>query len=143
MKTSELSVRTQPGTKIFQVLDSENRRYLEGESICELRNKIKKKSCYFVQGYNESEVGQLCSTLCDPMDCSLPGSSIHGIFQARMLEWVAMYSGIAELSNNVQVNSGVTEPHIYIHIHVHIHVFILPQSPCPFRLPHNIEQNFM
>ena len=31
-----------------------------------------------------------CSTLCDPMDCSLPGSSVHGIFQARILEWVAI-----------------------------------------------------
>ena len=37
----------------------------------------------------ESEVAQLCPTLHDPMDCSLPGSSIHGIFQARVLEWVA------------------------------------------------------
>ena len=36
-----------------------------------------------------SEVVQSCLTLCDPMDCSLPGSSIHGIFQARVLEWVA------------------------------------------------------
>ena len=33
---------------------------------------------------------QSCSTLCDPMDCSLPGSSIHGIFQARVLEWGAI-----------------------------------------------------
>ena len=39
---------------------------------------------------SESEVAQLCPTLCDPMDCSLPGSSIHGIFQARVLEWVAI-----------------------------------------------------
>ena len=38
----------------------------------------------------ESEVTQLCPTLCDPMDCSLPGSSVHGIFQARELEWVAI-----------------------------------------------------
>ena len=38
----------------------------------------------------ESEVTQSCPTLCDPMDCSLPGSSIHGIFQARVLEWVAI-----------------------------------------------------
>ena len=37
-----------------------------------------------------SEVAQFCPTLCDPMDCSLPGSSVHGIFQARILEWVAM-----------------------------------------------------
>ena len=36
-----------------------------------------------------SEVTQSWLTLCDPMDCSLPGSSIHGIFQARILEWVA------------------------------------------------------
>ena len=37
-----------------------------------------------------SEVAQPCPTLCDPMDCSLPGSSTHGIFQARMLEWVGI-----------------------------------------------------
>ena len=39
---------------------------------------------------SESEVTQSCPTLCDPLDCSLPGSSIHGIFQARALEWVAI-----------------------------------------------------
>ena len=39
---------------------------------------------------SESEVSQSCLILCDPMDCSLPGSSIHGIFQARILEWVAI-----------------------------------------------------
>ena len=38
----------------------------------------------------ESEVTQSYPTLCDPMDCSLPGSSVHGIFQARILEWVAI-----------------------------------------------------
>ena len=36
---------------------------------------------------SESEVAQSCPTLSDPMDCSLPGSSVHGIFQARVLEW--------------------------------------------------------
>ena len=39
---------------------------------------------------SESEVAQSCPTLCDPMDCNLPGSSVHGIFQARVLEWVAV-----------------------------------------------------
>ena len=39
---------------------------------------------------SESEVAQWCLTLCDPMDCSPPGSSIHGIFQARVLEWGAI-----------------------------------------------------
>ena len=38
---------------------------------------------------SESEVAQSCPTLSDPMDCSPPGSSIHGIFQARVLEWGA------------------------------------------------------
>ena len=37
---------------------------------------------------SESEVARWCPTLCDPMDYSLPGSSLHGIFQARILEWV-------------------------------------------------------
>ena len=36
---------------------------------------------------SESEFAQLCLTLLDPMDCSSPGSSVHGIFQARVLEW--------------------------------------------------------
>ena len=40
--------------------------------------------------WSESEVAQLCPTLCNPVDCSLPGFSIHGIFQARILEWVAV-----------------------------------------------------
>ena len=39
---------------------------------------------------SESEVAQSGQTLSNPMDCSLPGSSIHGIFQARVLEWVAI-----------------------------------------------------
>ena len=39
---------------------------------------------------SESEVAQLCPTLSDPMDCSPPGPSIHGIFQARILEWGAI-----------------------------------------------------
>ena len=42
------------------------------------------------QSESESEVAQSCPTLSDPMDCSLPGSSVHGIFQARVLEWDAI-----------------------------------------------------
>ena len=40
--------------------------------------------------WSESEVAQSCPTLCDPMACRLPGSSLHGILQARVLEWVAI-----------------------------------------------------
>ena len=43
-----------------------------------------------MKGKSESEVAQSCSTLRDPMVCSLPGSSIHGIFQAKVLEWGAI-----------------------------------------------------
>ena len=44
---------------------------------------------------SESEVTQSCPTLSDPVDCSLPGSSVHGIFQARVLEWGAIaFSGM-------------------------------------------------
>ena len=39
---------------------------------------------------SESDVSQSCPTLCDPVDCSLPGSLVHGIFQARILEWGAI-----------------------------------------------------
>ena len=50
--------------------------------------------CHFllqcIKVKRESEVAQSCLTLSDPMDCSLPGSSVHGIFQARVLEWGAI-----------------------------------------------------
>ena len=50
--------------------------------------------CHFllqcVKVKSESEAGQSCLTLSDPMDCSLPGSSVHAIFQARVLEWRAI-----------------------------------------------------
>ena len=50
---------------------------------------------------SESEVAQSCLTLSDPMDFSLPGSSIHGIFQARVLEWGAIaFSGKEEASES-------------------------------------------
>ena len=57
--------------------------------------------CHFLLQYmklkSESEVAQLCLTLGDPMDCSLPGTSVHGIFQTRVLEWVAIaFSGVDE-----------------------------------------------
>ena len=47
---------------------------------------------------SESEVAQSCPTLSDPIDCSLPGSSIHGIFQARVLEWGAIALSERKLS---------------------------------------------
>ena len=51
-------------------------------------------------------VAQSCPTLCDPMDCSLPGSSVHVIFQARILEWVAMpsFRGSSYLRDQTRVS---------------------------------------
>ena len=46
----------------------------------------------------ESEVAQSCPTPRDPMDCSLPGSSVHGIFLARVLEWVAIAFSTMDMS---------------------------------------------
>ena len=52
---------------------------------------------------SESEVAQSCLTLRDPMDCSLPGSSVHGIFQARVLEWGAI--AFSDKNNDVPITS--------------------------------------
>ena len=68
--------------------------------------------CHFLlqcmKGKSESEVAQSCPTLCNPMDCSLPGSSVHGIFQARVLEWGAIAFSriiltVADISENPSV----------------------------------------
>ena len=53
---------------------------------------IREAPIVFVKVKGKSKVAQSCPTLCDPVDCSLPGSSIHGIFQASILEWVAISS---------------------------------------------------
>ena len=58
---------------------------------------------------SQSEVAQLCLTLSDPMDCSLPGSSVHGIFQARELEWVPIaFSNVAAAAAAKSLQSCLT-----------------------------------
>ena len=66
---------------------------------------------------SESEVAQSCPTLCDPVNCSLPGSSLYGILQARVLEWVAISfsrgssnSGIEPRSSAFQADALTSEP---------------------------------
>ena len=58
----------------------------------------------------ESEVAQSCPTLCDPTDCSPPGSSVHGIFQARVLEWVAVAFSALLMSVTEILKSTMNEP---------------------------------
>ena len=56
---------------------------------------------------SESEVTHSCPTLCDPMDCSLPGSFVRGIFQARVLEWVAItFSEVGLRKHHMNKTSG-------------------------------------
>ena len=57
---------------------------------------------------SDSEVPQSCPTLSDPMDCSPPGSSVHGIFQARVLEWVASAFSSKSLQT-INAGEGVVE----------------------------------
>ena len=61
----------------------------------------------------ETEVAHLCLTLCNSMDCSLPGSSVHGIFQARVLEWVAI-SFSSSLCNQWHIHIAHYKPRCWI-----------------------------
>ena len=89
--------------------------------------------CVCVQSLQSSQ------TLCDSMDCSLPGPSVHGILQARILEWVTMPSSresswsrdqtCISASSALQANSLPTETpgkpiYICIHIYIHTHTYI-------------------
>ena len=60
---------------------------------------------------SESEVAQSCPTLSHPMDCSRPGSSVHGIFQARVLEWsaIAFYSFLSSMCAGEPPHTDISE----------------------------------
>ena len=77
-----------------------------------------------MKGKSESEVAQLCLTLCDPMVCSPPGSSVHGIFQARVLEWGAIaFSKFYGLSIIYQVTaSNLVSPTFRIQLNTFHHL---------------------
>ena len=72
---------------------------------------------------------QSCLTLCDPMDCSLPGSSIHGILQSKILEWIAVPS--SRWSSRTQESN----PHLLCvpHWHVSSSPLVAPGKP---QIPH-------
>ena len=86
--------------------------------------KNTKVGCHFLlqcmKVKRESEVAQSCPTLSDPMDCSLPGSSVHGIFQARVLEWGAVtFSTMWYDSRQVADVSIIIEPQLFIKRSLH------------------------
>ena len=93
-KTRDLfkKIRDTKGTfhaKVGTIKDKNDMDLTEAEDIKkrwqEYTGKKKKR-----RKKERKKIAQSCPTLCDPMDCSLPGSSVHGIFQARVLEWVAI-----------------------------------------------------
>ena len=91
---------------------------------CHFTKLLNLISIFMVWGQNRVEIkystcliAQSCPILCDPMDCSPPGSSVHGILQARILEWAAMPSfqgssdpGIKAKSPELQADSLLSEP---------------------------------
>ena len=76
---------------------------------------------------SENEFAQSCPTLLDPMDCSLPGSSIHGIFQARVLEW-----GAIAFSENLNWNASIKKKKKYIN-----HTSIKKKKPWTIKTQEN------
>ena len=97
--------------------------------------------CHFllqcIKMKSDSEVAQPCLTFGDPMDCSLPGSSTHGIFQASLLEWVAISFSrtfIYVLVNNENFNLMSTKVIKYFHHSlVSAYSFIFPMCICPLK----------
>ena len=80
--TADLSIETFQARREWQdILKVMKEKNLQPRSLYPARISFK----YERKG-KESEVAQSCPTLCDPIDCSLPGSSVHGIFQARVLD---------------------------------------------------------
>ena len=86
----EIERRSVLGRKVMTNLDS---MFKSRDITLPTKVRLVKAMVFPVVTYGcESEVTQSCPTVCDPMDCSLPGSSVHGIFPARVLEWVAIGS---------------------------------------------------
>ena len=84
---------------------------------------------------SESEVTQLCLTLSDPMDCSLPGSSVHRIFQARVLEWGAIaFSRCLHTYRFSGVHSALLDLQFGLLQHSQVQTELVPFPPLHFRL---------
>ena len=89
---------------------NENEKWQWSRSVMSNSSRPHGVGCYFLLQWikvkSESEVTQLCPTLSDPMDCSLPGSSVYGIFQARVLEWgaIAFSTSIHDYWKNHSIN---------------------------------------
>ena len=97
-------------------------------------------SCPDVYLFNPCSVVKLCLTLLDPMDCSLPGSSDHGIFQAKVLEWVAISSsrGPSQPRDRILYHWATWEAYLTANAVIKFHLWIWPQFQiidCSSNLP--------
>jgi len=81
---------------------------------------------------SESEVAQSCPTLSDPMDCSLTGSSVHGICQARVLEWGAIAFSDGEAYSFISLHSVHSLSHVCLSM---THGLQHARPPCPSPTP--------
>ena len=75
--------------------------------------------CVCTNACVRTKLFQLCPTLCDPMGCNLPGSSVHGILQARILEWVTITSSRGPWKVCLSVYLS-----IYLSIYTHTYIFV-------------------
>ena len=82
------------GNKLIAVFDSPHGVNVASQDT-ELRRHVNFWTWFFDSLCMHAKSPQLCLTLCNPMDCSPPGSSVHGILQTEKLEWVAMASSIS------------------------------------------------
>ena len=84
---------------------------------CDSPGKNTGVGCHFLlqcmKVKSESGIAQSCLTLSDPLDCSLPGSSVHGIFQARVLEWVTSASTLIKIKANKTKKQKIEKPSLY------------------------------
>ena len=79
-------------TWLWRLIKAHQNAHLKNNLMCVNYSSINLNKIYPCWYENEIEVAQSCLTLCDLMDCSLPSSSIRGILQARILQWVAISS---------------------------------------------------
>ena len=84
----QIQMLIQPSLK--RAAGAENTTFWNAQEVHAVPSVTTRWRSYPIYDQKWSEVAQSCPTLCDPMECSLSGSSVHGIFQARVLEWIAI-----------------------------------------------------
>ena len=96
----------------------------------QMSSPARKLCSYVCIMYSIVLLAQLCLTLCDPKDCSLPGYSVYGILQARILEWAAIHfsrgssqprdqTWVSWIAGRLFIVWAIEKPHILIRVHIY------------------------